>query len=493
MLTGNPVRREILEVTREPVRRAPARRRGGRQPGCPDVERRGPRPVPALARARRRGDPARGGSARLRALPRHAVAAARAPGDVLGYEVVDYDDDIETAYAGASVFVCRAGAVTCAELAVTGMPAVLVPLPGAPADHQTRNAMSLAGAGAAIVVRDDELDGARLDRELSVLLDDGARLDAMSRAARSLARRDAAARGRGPRRRCCGPGAGGGSGVTALDLREPRAVHIVGVGGAGMSAIATVLARMGHRVSGSDLKESATLARLRLLGVDAHVGHAADRLPAVLDAVVVSTAIPASNPEVAAAEERGVPVLRRAEALRALVATRRSIAVAGSHGKTTVSSMLALCLRTAGWHPSFVIGGDLNEVGTNAAYDDGDWLVVEADESDGTFLELAPEAALVTNVEPDHLDHYGSFDALVAAFERFLEEAPGTRVVCADDAVGVVARLAARHDDVRVARRRHVPDLRLRGRPPGQHALRCTTRDASSACSSCPSPAGTTR
>jgi UDP-N-acetylglucosamine:LPS N-acetylglucosamine transferase len=125
---------------------------------------------------------------------RDAIAAARAPGDVLGYEVVAYDDDIETAYAGASAFVCRAGAVTCAELAVTGMPAVLVPLPGAPADHQTRNAMSLAGAGAAIVVRDEELDGARLDRELSVLLDDGARLDAMSRAARSLARRDAAAR-----------------------------------------------------------------------------------------------------------------------------------------------------------------------------------------------------------------------------------------------------------------------------------------------------------
>jgi UDP-N-acetylmuramate--alanine ligase len=230
--------------------------------------------------------------------------------------------------------------------------------------------------------------------------------------------------------------------VSTLDLREPRAVHIVGVGGAGMSAIATVLARMGHCVSGSDLKESATLARLRLLGVDAHVGHAADRLPAVLDAVVVSTAIPASNPEVAAAEERGIPVLRRSEALRALVATRRSIAVAGSHGKTTVSSMLALCFRTAGWHPSFVIGGDLNEVGTNAAYDDGDWLVVEADESDGTFLELAPEAALVTNVEPDHLDHYGAFDALVTAFERFLEEAPGARVVCADDVVA--SSLAAR-------------------------------------------------
>jgi len=235
--------------------------------------------------------------------------------------------------------------------------------------------------------------------------------------------------------------------VTAeLDLHAPRAVHIVGVGGAGMSAIATVLARMGHRVTGSDLKDTPTLARLRLLGVDAWVGHTADRLPAALDALVVSTAIPDLNPEVVAARSRGLPVLRRAEALRALVATKRSVAVAGSHGKTTASSMLALILRAAGWRPSFVIGGDLNEVGTNAAYDDGAWLVVEADESDGTFLELAPEAALVTNVEPDHLDHYGGFDALVDAFDRFVAGIPGTRVVCADDAVA--RRLAERHTSI---------------------------------------------
>lgn len=232
-----------------------------------------------------------------------------------------------------------------------------------------------------------------------------------------------------------------------LDLTQPRVVHIVGVGGAGMSAIATVLARMGHRVSGSDLKESLALARLRLLGVDVRVGHTAANLPADAEAVVVSTAIPATNPEVEAAHERDLPVLRRAEALRALVAIRRAIAVAGSHGKTTTSSMLALCLRAAGWQPSFLIGGDLNEVGANAAYDDGDWLVVEADESDGTFLELEPEAAIVTNVEPDHLDHYGGFPALVDAFARFLRSVPGTRVVCADDPVA--ARLAAATSGVR--------------------------------------------
>ena len=219
-----------------------------------------------------------------------------------------------------------------------------------------------------------------------------------------------------------------------LDLSHSRVIHIVGVGGAGMSAIATVLAGMGHRVTGSDLRESPTLERLRLIDVSVAVGHQADNLPDPLDAVIVSTAIPPSNPEVVAAETRGIPVVRRADALRAIVATRNTIAVAGSHGKTTTSSMLALVLRAAGWHPSFLIGGDVNEVGTNAALDRGDRLVVEADESDGTFLELAPHDAIVTSVLPDHLDYYGNFAALVAAFGRFLDSVPGVRVLCADDA-----------------------------------------------------------
>jgi UDP-N-acetylmuramate--alanine ligase len=229
----------------------------------------------------------------------------------------------------------------------------------------------------------------------------------------------------------------------ALDLSSARRVHIVGIGGAGMSAIATVLARMGHRVSGSDLKESRGLDRLRLLGIRADVGHRAENI-ADAEAVVASTAIPASNPEVRAAGERGLPVLRRADALRALAATRRTVAVAGSHGKTTSSSMLALILRAAGWRPSFIIGGDLNEVGTNAAYDEGEWLVVEADESDGTFLELPAEAGIVTNVEPDHLDHYGGFSELTDAFDRFLAGITGPRIVCFDDPVA--GRLARDHD-----------------------------------------------
>ena len=231
-----------------------------------------------------------------------------------------------------------------------------------------------------------------------------------------------------------------------LELSTPRTLHVVGVGGAGMSAIAAVLARMGHRVSGSDLRDSARTERLRAMGVVTHVGHEAAHLPQPLDAVIVSTAVPPTNPEVVAGLERGVPVLRRAEALAAIVATRRGIAVAGSHGKTTTSSMLTLCLRAADWKPSFLIGGDLNEVGTNAAYDTGDWLVVEADESDGTFLELAAEAGIVTNIEADHLDHYGDFRSLVAAFHAFVGSLSGARIVSADDPI--TRELARAHSNV---------------------------------------------
>jgi UDP-N-acetylmuramate--alanine ligase len=235
--------------------------------------------------------------------------------------------------------------------------------------------------------------------------------------------------------------------VPPLDLTRPRRIHIVGIGGVGMSAIALLLARMGHTVSGSDLKESVALARLEAAGVQVAVGNRAENVPRDADAVVYSTAIPARNVELVTARELGMSVLHRSAALAALAATRRTIAVAGSHGKTTTSSMLALVLRGAGWQPSFVIGGEVNEVGANAAYGDGEWLVVEADESDGTFLELGPEAAIVTSVEPDHLDYYGGFAELTAAFERFVDGVPGPIVVCADDTGA--ARIASSRERVR--------------------------------------------
>jgi len=235
----------------------------------------------------------------------------------------------------------------------------------------------------------------------------------------------------------------------------------VGIGGMAMSGIATVLARLGHSVSGSDLKAWRGLERLRLLGIDVNVPHDAAMLPDRLDALVVSTAIPASNPEVVAARERGVPVLRRAEALALIVDTRRTIAISGTHGKTTTSTMTTLILRAAGWHPSFLIGGEPNEVGSNAAYDDGDWLVIEADESDGTFAEIAPEAVVLTNVEPDHLDHYGDFATLEAACACYLAAAPGPRVACADDPVA--ARLAGEVGGVLTYGESPAADYRIEG------------------------------
>ena len=217
-----------------------------------------------------------------------------------------------------------------------------------------------------------------------------------------------------------------------LDLSRPLRIHVVGAGGAGMSAIATVLVAMGHQVSGSDLKDSSALERLRSLGVDVSVGHDASHVGGA-ELVAVSTAVPSRNPEVVAANDIGIPVLRRAEVLAAITATRRTVAVAGTHGKTTTSSMLALVLVEAGLRPSFIIGGDITEFGSGAAWGDGEWLVVEADESDGTFLDLDSRIGVVTSVEADHLDHYGSLAAMEAAFAQFLAGAPDARVVCADD------------------------------------------------------------
>ena len=216
------------------------------------------------------------------------------------------------------------------------------------------------------------------------------------------------------------------------DLSRPRRIHVVGVGGAGMSAIATVLVAMGHRVSGSDLKPTPGLDRLRGLGVDVHVGHDAANVGEA-ELVAISTAVPPGNPEVVAARDAGVAVLSRSDLLSAVAATRRTVAVAGTHGKTTTSSMLSLVLLDAGLRPSFIVGGELNEIGSGAAWSDGEWLVVEADESDGTFLRLSPEVAVVTSIEPDHLDHYGGFDELVDAFSRFVAGASGATVVSADD------------------------------------------------------------
>jgi UDP-N-acetylmuramate--alanine ligase len=221
---------------------------------------------------------------------------------------------------------------------------------------------------------------------------------------------------------------------TLGDLSRPLTVHVVGIGGAGMSAIATALHAMGHTVTGSDLKASAVTERLRQAGMPVTIGHAGANVGAA-DVVTVSSAIADDNPEIVEARRRGITVLARAEALAAIASLKRCIAVAGTHGKTTTASMLALQLVEGGIKPSFLIGGEVNEIGTNAVWDEGEWLVVEADESDGTFLSLAADIAIVTNVEADHLDYFGSFAAVRSAFEEFMACARRHRVVGGDDPV----------------------------------------------------------
>jgi len=218
-------------------------------------------------------------------------------------------------------------------------------------------------------------------------------------------------------------------------ISAPRRIHVVGVGGAGMSAIAEVLASMGHTVTGSDLKASAGLDRLGVLGVAVTVGHDVANIEGA-DLITRSTAVPDRNPECVAARDAGIPIASRAEILAAICCERDAIAVAGTHGKTTTTSMLALVLREAGLKPSFIIGGDVNEIGTGAAWDAGRLLVVEADESDGSFLLLPRKYGVVTNLEPDHLEHHGGFPELKKAFLRFVAETDGPVLVGVDDEGG---------------------------------------------------------
>lgn len=218
-----------------------------------------------------------------------------------------------------------------------------------------------------------------------------------------------------------------------LDLRTRRKVHILGIGGAGMRAIAGALVDMGHEVSGSDLRDSPWLKRLAGRNVRTHVGHdAANRGDA--EVVVRSTAVPDDNVEVVSALAAGLAVHSRAELLAAMTATRSSVLVAGTHGKTTTSSMLAVLLDVVGFDPSFIIGADVERFGTGARWASGATAVIEADESDGTFLQLPGTHAIVTSLDPDHLEHYGSQQGLNAAFVEFVEQTPGSVVVCADDA-----------------------------------------------------------
>jgi UDP-N-acetylmuramate--alanine ligase len=215
-----------------------------------------------------------------------------------------------------------------------------------------------------------------------------------------------------------------------------RHIHFVGIGGAGMSGIAEVLLNLGYAISGSDLSDSVALKRLQSLGIQTHVGHDAKNI-AGADAVVTSTAVHADNPEVVAAHAKLIPVVPRAVMLAELMRLKTGVAIAGTHGKTTTTSLVASVLAEAGMDPTFVIGGKLNSAGANAKLGSGDYIVVEADESDSSFLNLLPVMAVVTNIDADHMDTYGhDFNKLKGAFIEFLHRMPfyGAAILCTDDA-----------------------------------------------------------
>ncbi len=211
--------------------------------------------------------------------------------------------------------------------------------------------------------------------------------------------------------------------------------HFIGIGGAGMSGLAKILLELGCKVSGSDLHKSKITERLTHQGALVYEGHHPAHLHPGVDQVVVSSAIPPDNPELVLAMERGIPVLQRAELLAQLMRRQRSVAVAGAHGKTTTTSMISLVLEKNGVDPTVVVGGELNDIGGNAKLGRGEFLVAEADESDGSFLKLHPHIAVVTNIENDHLDHYGSQEKIVTAFAEFLQLVPpvGHAILCYDD------------------------------------------------------------
>jgi UDP-N-acetylmuramate--alanine ligase len=231
--------------------------------------------------------------------------------------------------------------------------------------------------------------------------------------------------------------------------REIGPIHFVGIGGIGMSGIAEVLCNLGYTVQGSDVAEGANVARLRDKGIKVMVGHKAENVTGV-DVLVVSTAIKRDNPELMAARGQRIPVVRRAEMLAELMRLKSCIAIAGTHGKTTTTSMVATLLDAGNLDPTVINGGIINAYGTNARLGAGEWMVVEADESDGTFLKLPADVAIVTNVDPEHLDHFKTFDAVQDAFRNFVENVPfyGFAVMCIDHPV--VQALVGKIEDRRI-------------------------------------------
>lgn len=234
--------------------------------------------------------------------------------------------------------------------------------------------------------------------------------------------------------------------VRPVDLSSPKSIHVVAIGGAGMAAIAQVLIAMGHELAGSDLRDSNNLRFLDGLGATTWIGHDAAQLAAGVDLVTRSSAVGDDNVEIVAARERDIEVHSRADMMHSITVLRRTLAISGTHGKTTTSSMLTVLLRHAGADPSFIVGAPIAGIGTGAHWGSGELMVVEADESDGSAFVVDADGCVVTSLDPDHLDRYGTIDRFIAAFDAFLDGVDGPKVVCSDEPAG--RSLAERHGAV---------------------------------------------
>ena len=334
---------------------------------------------------------------------------------------------MQDVYSASDLVVARAGASTIAELSTIGIASVLVPWSGAAEDHQTANAKWLDDLGGSLVINERKTTNNEIADQIIDLIDDQAKLRVLANAA-WLA-------GKQHRESTLTElifSVAGQKGRQHIDLREPKRVHIVGVGGPGMSAVATVLAEMGHQVSGSDIRRSELTTRLENLGITINIGHNPEVVLGC-DFVTGSPAIAESNIEYQKARDLNIRVLSRAETLASICRCATSVGVAGTHGKTTTSSMLTTILLGAGKNPSYLIGGDVISLNRGASWSNSELFVVEADESDGTHAQLPLAATILTNIDIDHLDHFKTQAAIEQSFFDYVGNIAGPRVLCLDN------------------------------------------------------------
>ncbi len=338
--------------------------------------------------------------------------------------MLPYIDEMPYALAAADLVISRSGSGVSETLAC-GLPSILVPYPYAASNHQEYNARSLEQAGAAIMILDKDLNGQILAKSIIGILFDQEKYRPNDQCLQDL--------WPGRMRQGSLPKNINKNGGKVM-FGKIKKIHFVGIGGIGMSGIAEVLLNLGYQVSGSDLKFSEVTEHLQKLGATIVEGHRAENVGRA-EVVVTSSAVHDDNPEVRAAHEKKIPVIRRAEMLAELMRLKVGIGIAGTHGKTSTTSMIGQVLTHAGLDPTLVIGGKVRYLGSNAKLGTGQYLVAEADEFDRSFLKLAPVIAVITTIEAEHLDCYKDLDEIKNAFVEFANKVPfyGAIIVCLDE------------------------------------------------------------